>query len=197
MHHPLQCECGRLKGYVTLTGSETHGVCYCRDCQAYTHVLGKAREVLDEMGGTEVVGVRPGNVTFTQGREVLTCLSLTESGLLRWYAECCSTPIGNTPRNFKMSFVGLVHTCLRNSEQPLDASFGLVNMRANLKYAKGRPAPMRLGTITGVVRFAVSLVLARCSGAYRNTPFFDAAGTSIVTPRVLSRRELGRVMNAV
>jgi hypothetical protein len=181
---------------VIQTGSETHGVCYCRDCQAYARALGQEREVLDAMGGTEVVGVAPRNVVFTEGRESLACLSLTEEGLLRWYAGCCDTPIGNTPRDFKMSFVGVIHTCLRHSTRSIEDSFGPVRMRANIKDAKGKPDPMRMSTAVRLVPFAVSLLRARWSGAYRSTPFFSEGGTAVVTPRVLSKIELERAMKA-
>ncbi len=58
--------------------------------------------VLDERGGSQIIQVPPKNLTFTQGREVLASMRLTEKGLLRWYAGCCNTPIGNTlitPKN--------------------------------------------------------------------------------------------------
>jgi hypothetical protein len=42
-------------------------------------------------------------------------------GLLRWYAACCKTPIGNTLPNFRASFVGLIHSCLQNAGAPIAA----------------------------------------------------------------------------
>jgi len=69
-------------------------VCYCRDCQAFAHFLGKVDAILDERGGSEIIQVLPRNLTFTQGIELLACMRLTEKGLLRWYAACCNTPIG-------------------------------------------------------------------------------------------------------
>ena len=97
MSHPLQCRCGTLKGVIANPRSGNRVVCYCRDCQAFAYFLGREADVLDELGGSEVVQILPRNLTFTQGVETLACLRLTENGLLRWYAACCSTPIGNTP----------------------------------------------------------------------------------------------------
>jgi hypothetical protein len=46
-------------------------------------------------------------------------MSLSDKGMLRWYASCCNTPIGNTSRDFKVSHVGLLHNCLQESiKQP-------------------------------------------------------------------------------
>ena len=86
--------------------------CYCRDCQAFAHALGNPGAILDKLGGTDIVATLQQYVTFTKGTEALACLSLSERGLLRWYANCCNTPIANTARNPKLSYVGLVHTCL-------------------------------------------------------------------------------------
>ena len=39
--------------------------------------------------------------------------------MIRWYAGCCKTPIGNTLENHKISFVGLLHNCLETPERPI------------------------------------------------------------------------------
>src|SRR5450432_3257521 len=119
MKHPLQCRCGTLRGLVDEPQSANRVVCYCKDCQAFAHFLGRDSEILDELGGSEVIQTLPKNVTFTQGVESLACIRLTEKGLLRWYAKCCNTPVGNTLGAYKMSFIGLVHTCLESSGAPL------------------------------------------------------------------------------
>lgn len=197
MNHPLRCRCGTLKGYVSNPEEVNRGVCYCKDCQAYAYFLGKTGDILDEMGGTDVVATLPKYVTFTQGSEALACMSLSENGMLRWYASCCNTPVGNTPRNFKISYVGLVHTCLESPSRTLESSFGPVRMRVNTRNAKGRPA-MPKGKLAAMLRFASSLIRARLDGSYRSTPFFAAdRGTPIVAPKVLTSSERDRVMNAV
>ena len=198
MNHPLRCQCGTLRGHVSHPEGVSRGVCYCKDCQAYAHFLGKAGDILDEMGGTDVVATLPKHVTFTHGLEALACMSLTEKGMLRWYARCCNTPIGNTPRDFKVSHVGLVHTCLEDPSRTLDSSFGPVRMRVNTKNAKGRPKSMPISTIASVLRFMTSLVRARLDGSYKYTPFFvPDRGIPVVPPKVLTRDERDRVMNAV
>jgi Family of unknown function (DUF6151) len=187
-----------LKGYVSHPGEVNRGVCYCRDCQAYAHFLGKPGDILDAMGGTDVVATLPAHVTFTEGIDALTCMSLTDKGLLRWYASCCNTAIGNTSRHFKFSFVGLVHTCLENDpSRTVDASFGPVRMLTGTKTAKGKPPSMGFSTFSSVLRFLSTVLRARLDGRYKRTPFFDAQGKPIVAPKVLTANEHERVMNAV
>src|SRR5271165_2181914 len=109
MNHLLKCRCGTLKGSVGQSARVNRCICYCRDCQAFAHFLGRADETLDAQGGTDIVQTLPATIAFTQGVDALACMRLTENGLLRWYSACCSTPIGNTLANYKISFIGLVH----------------------------------------------------------------------------------------
>ena len=193
MNHPLRCRCGTLKGHVSHPENATRLVCYCKDCQAFAHFLGAADDVLDAAGGTSIVATLPKRVTFTEGVEFLACMSLTKTGLLRWYAKCCNTPIGNTPRGFKTSYVGLVHTCLADP-----SSFGPIRMRANTKSAKGPLPTLRTNTVAAIFRVLRSMIRARLNGDYQHTPFFVAdSGTPVVPPKVLSSAERERVMNAL
>ena len=140
----------------------------------------------------------PQYISFTRGIEKLACLSLTEQGLLRWYAGCCQTPIGNVLRNYKISYVGLVHNCLENGPTTIDSSFGPVRMVANGKHAKGKTDLMVLSTLMSVIGLAGSLLRARLDGSYKKTPFFEpASGTPIVQPHVLSAAERLRLKNNV
>jgi hypothetical protein len=153
---------------------------------------------LDAQGGTDVIQTRPANVTFTQGQETLACMRLTERGLLRWYAACCNTPIGNTLSNFRVSFVGLVHSCLEGAGGSLDDSFGPVRARVNTKSAKGEVRSGSAGMMSAILPLIAIVTRPRFDGSYKRTPFFSAdTGAPMVTPKVLSRSERERVMNAV
>lgn len=198
MTHSLRCQCGTLRGNVSHTELVCRGVCYCKDCQAYAHFLGKAGDVLDDMGGTDVIATLPQHVSFTQGLEALTCMSLSDKGMLRWYASCCNTPIGNTSRDFKVSHVGLLHNCLRDPSASLDSAFGPVRMRVGMKSAKGTPKAMAVSTTVAILQFMARLIRARLDGSYKKTPFFDpATGTPRVSPKVLSAAERESLMKAV
>jgi len=192
--HPLQCRCGHLKGLVDRPQTANRVVCYCRDCRAFAQWLGHESDILDERGGSDVIQTQPRNVTFTQGAESLQCMRLTSKGLVRWYAACCRTPIGNTLHSPKFSFIGLVHTCLESPTQPLGASFGPVRAWVNTKSAKGQPKPKTRGVSAVVFWFFATTAKARINGDYKRTPFFHAdTGALIVTPQVLSAEELGKV----
>jgi hypothetical protein len=190
MNHPLRCQCGTLRGQVSQPEKGTRIVCYCKDCQAFAAYLGNAGGILDALGGTDVISVHPQSVTFTDGKEALACVSLSESGLLRWYASCCNTPIGNTPRDFRMAFVGLVHSCLDDGTGSLDSAFGPVRMRTGAKGARGQPASSPWRGAATMAGFVASLLRARLNGSYRRTPFFNVEqGTPVVAPKVLTAQQ--------
>jgi hypothetical protein len=184
MQHPLQCRCGTVKGWVDPRGAN-RAMCYCKDCQAFAHFLGRDADILDELGGSQVIQAPQKNVMFTHGADALACMRLTEKGMLRWYAGCCKTPIGNTMANYKISFVGLVHTCLESANHPLENSFGPIRVWVNTKSALKNPKPKPKGLGAAILWFAATTVKARLDGSYRQSPFFVAGGAPIATPRVL------------
>ena len=126
-------------------------------------------------------------------------MSLSPNGTLRWYTSCCRTPIGNTPRNYRQSHVGLVQTCLSASGPSVDDSFGPVRMRVNVQSAKDKPPKTsQLGFAVAVLGYLGSLAWSRLSGMSRENPFFDAlSGRPRVQPRVLSPSERAELFSAI
>lgn len=186
--HSLRCRCGILQGVVQISRTANRALCYCADCQAYARFLDAS--ALDTSGGTEVVAMTPRHVRFVSGLESLACLSLSPRGLLRWYAQCCRTPIGNTPRNHRLAYVGLMHCCL-GDEAAREASFGPVRIAVNTKSARG-PVPSLPFTypVRAMLDLTRSLVGARLSGSYRQSPFFDTdTHAPVRKPLVLSKAE--------
>ena len=185
---PLRCACGDVRGVVReMAPSNTNrAICHCDDCQAFAHYVGRADEILDEHGGTEVLQVAPGTVEFTAGAERLVCLRLTESGPYRWYADCCKTPIGNTPANWRIGFVGLLRRCLDfDAAAAVESAAGPVGMRLFTKFATGDTTTMTKlpgFTPSGIVRFGLSILGGMLTGRYRRTPFFDGEGRPVATP---------------
>src|SRR3954471_4828426 len=102
----LRCQCGGLRGVAGNLAPETtlRCVCHCRDCRAYAHFLERP-DVLDGAGGTEIVQMARASLRIETGPELLACVRLSRSGMFRWHASCCRTPIGNTVPN--IPFVGL------------------------------------------------------------------------------------------
>ncbi|MGV2831432.1 DUF6151 family protein [Myxosarcina sp. GI1(2024)] len=198
MTHLIRCNCGKLNGKVMRTKNVNRCVCYCADCQAFARFLKRENEILDKMGGTSIIQTIPNNVTFSQGIENLACMRLTTTGLLRWYAACCNTPIGNTPPDPNISFIGLIHNCLSSDRNSLDKVFGAIRMQVNTKYAIGEDKPKPTGVLSGTLRVIGMILKARLDGSYKRTPFFaPESGAPIVSPKVLSKQEFKDVMDAV
>lgn len=197
MPHPVSCSCGKLKGRLEQTQGVNRGLCYCADCQAFARFLKRDAEILDERGGTDIVQTVPKHLIFTEGLEHLACMRLSPKGLLRWYAACCNTPIGNTLPNFKFSFVGLVHNCLAEESVSLDQAFGPKRMQLNTQSALGQPKPETFGLLQAIPRLAGMLLKTRLDGSYKRSPFFTDAGEPIVTPKVLSLQERQALKSAV
>src|SRR5262249_41181294 len=103
----LSCRCGEVRGLVRDASPATANrvVCYCDDCQAFLHYLGRT-DLLDAQGGTDIVQVAPASLTFDR-RERIVGVRLGPKGLYRWYASCCRTPVGNTVGP-AIPFVGIV-----------------------------------------------------------------------------------------
>lgn len=187
----LRCRCGAVQGNVDSRNLYSRAVCYCSDCQAFARFLGSPEDILDKQGGTDIVAILPAAVHFSAGLERLACMSLSQKGMLRWYASCCRTPIGNTPRDWKTSYVGLVSTCLPNP----DESFGPLTIAFNTKAARGKVEATSFATFRGFVRIMRKVIGARLRGRYKENPFFTpGSGTPIKTPQILTlaeRKSLG------
>ena len=107
---PLRCRCGRVRG-VASDVSPSSGfrfVCYCKDCQAFARFLERA-DVLDPAGGTDIFQMPPGRVKLTAGTDALRCLRLSNK-VLRWYTDCCRTPIANTAAGPRFPVVAVIHS---------------------------------------------------------------------------------------
>jgi len=197
MNHPLQCRCGTIKGYVANPDAGRRAICYCKDCQAFARFLRQAETILDVAGGTRIVATSPDNVHFSQGLDALACMSLSDRGLLRWYATCCNTPIGNTPRDFKVPYIGLIENCLQSVAPSVEESFGPTRIVLNVRSAKIPVKSSSIRTTLGMVRVMAAVITARLRGAYKRNPLFQqSAGAPIVAPRVLSKAEREAVTNA-
>lgn len=187
MSFPLRCRCGALQGHLDQPQRAARAVCYCRDCQAYAHFLGDAQRVLDAQGGTDIIATSPHRIHFTRGIERLRCVSLSEKGLLRWYADCCRTPLGNTPRDPKLPYVGLVSACLDGSAEKRDAAFGPARAVLNSGSAKGKVAATPFALFWGMVKILRNVLGARLGRKQGENPFFEAgSGKPVAEPQVLT-----------
>jgi hypothetical protein len=182
MEHPLRCRCGSVEGYVESPRRAGRGVCYCKDCQAFARFLGTPEQILNKRGGTDIIATLPRFVHFTRGVDRLRCMSLSPRGLLRWYADCCRTPVANTPRDAKVPYVGLVSSCLPGSSSELDAAFGPAKIALNTGSASAPVGATPIANFFGAMKIARNIVSARLGGGSRDNPFFRP-GTSHSGPR--------------
>ncbi len=188
MNHRIECQCGALQGELSETNRAVRGVCYCKDCRAYSNFLGKKSEIHDELGGAEFVATQSRYVTFARGAENLACVSLSEKGALRWYAKCCNTAIGNTARDWKLPYVGLVHSCLKAEPAAYERSFPRIQMRVSPESAHAKPPGMGLGNMFTLMTLIPRIMKGRLNGSYKTTPFFTT-GTPVVDVKELSPAE--------
>ena len=193
MTHHLQCQCGALQGELSQPQQGVRGVCYCKDCRAYTQHLGRGNGLHDALGGVEFVATLAKQLRFTRGAENLVCLSLSDKGLLRWHAKCCNTPIGSTLRNWRVPYVGLTHACLSADPAAFERAFPRIQMRVNTASAKAPPPAMRLRTGLALGALISRVMSSRFTGSYRQTPFFSSpTGSPVFQPIVLTREERQR-----
>ncbi len=190
MIYALRCRCGTIQGQVDTAQSADRALCYCKDCQAYARFLSGQLDMLNSQGGTEIIASLPRSVHFTAGKDRLACMSLSEKGLLRWYASCCNTAIGNTPRDSKMSYVGLVRTCLPGDETEMTNAFGPLKIALNTESAGGKVSSTPAATFFGVLKIIRNLIGSRLTGKHKMTPFFRPNSNEPITaPKNLTPAE--------
>lgn len=195
MNLNLSCTCGKLKGLAeNISGPIGNRiVCMCDDCQAFAHYLNRAKDILDVNGGTEIFQVAPFRIKIISGIENLKCIRLSDKGMIRWFAECCNTPIGNTMVSHKVPFVGMIHLLMSSSvgTSQYEKVVGPILAKSMGRFGIGQlpkdahqKAPMHL--IFRIIRF---LFLAWIRKQYQPSPFFDSGGRPVVEPKVLSKDE--------
>jgi hypothetical protein len=174
----LGCRCGEVHGWLrgASPSAVNRAICYCDDCQAFLHHLGRA-DLLDAHGGTDIVQAAPRTVTFDRGRERIVGVRLSPKGLYRWYASCCKTPLGNTSKP-TLPFVGMAPEVFRGAPDTArrDAVFGKVRGGVYGQHATG-------GAPEGSTKLDVRLIADvmrrilgwKLTGKTWPHPFFDRA----------------------
>jgi hypothetical protein len=195
----LACDCGTVRGVAhgVTPDNVNRLVCYCGDCQSFACHLGRADDLFDRHGGTEIVQMAPVRLELTHGREQLACLRLRKDGLVRWYARCCRTPIANTLFGPRPPFAGVFR---RFVEDPAatEAVLGPVRAHVNLTSVKDRAtleAPDR-PPARAIVRLLRLMFSWWISGDPRRSALRRPDGQPLVTPEVLTADELRRAGQA-
>jgi Family of unknown function (DUF6151) len=192
---PLRCRCGHVRG-IAREISPSGGlrfVCYCNDCQAFARFLQRP-DVLDAAGGTDIFQMPPAHMKLTAGADAVRCLRLSDRGVLRWYSDCCRTPIGNTAANPGFPIIGLIHSfmdiaaCGRLKDDVLGPPVCRIHERSAVEtLPPDAPPPPSLGVF---FRRASKLLGWWMCGLGRPSPLFDdRTKAPLAVPRVLTRSE--------
>lgn len=157
---------------------------------------------MDAHGGTEILQISPARLSITEGNDRLACLRLRPKGLLRWYAACCKSPLGNTQATGQVPFVGLFCSALGPSAAEVEVALGPIRARVNGRFAQGDRGPddhaeleaFERWSLPMILRFARIVLAARLRGDHRRSPFFDSrTGDPVAVPRILTEAELSAV----
>lgn len=194
----LRCRCGRMRGVASGVSPSTgfRFICYCEDCQAFARFLERA-DLLDPAGGTDIFQMPPGRVKLTAGTDAMRCLRLSNK-VLRWYTDCCWTPIANTAAGPRFPVIGLVQSFMDHeaNSRSRDEVFGPPLCGIYERSAVGPLPPNAPGPPSmGVFARRASKMLGWCvHGLGRPTPFFDdRTKAPRAVPRVLTRSERAAV----
>jgi hypothetical protein len=150
-------------------------VCYCKDCQAFARFLERS-DVLDPAGGTDIFQMPPARVKLTEGTDAIRCISLSKN-VLRWYADCCSTPIGNAAADPRFPIAAIIHSFMDHEGHQRDDVLGPPVCRIYERSATGplpsnAPGPPSLRLFG---RRAYMMLGWWMRGLAQPSPFFDAA----------------------
>jgi hypothetical protein len=132
-------------------------------------------------------------VKLTAGTDAVRCLSFSGT-VLRWYADCCRTPIANTAAGPRFPVVALIHSfmCGEAGGPSRDELLGPPLCRIYQRSATGPlPANAPPRPSLGVFAHRTAKVLGWwVCGLGRPNPFFDdRTNVPLSAPRVLAPGE--------
>lgn len=180
MDIPLKCDCGRVTGVAeNVSGALGNRiVCYCGSCQKFARHVGRAEDVLDEYGGTDIFQMPISHFKLTSGADQVRCVHVTEGGLHRWYADCCKTLIGNTGGP-AVPFIGMIHSFM-DDEGVRDRNLGPIRAHVFPDGAlQPLPADTRSSMFPVIVSFLWRLLTWKLQGKNKPNPLFDDKGHPI------------------
>lgn len=198
----LQCRCGHVRGAAAEVAPQSgfRFICYCKNCQGFARFLGRP-DVLDTAGGTDIFQMPAGLVKLTAGMHAIRSLSFS-GNVLRWYTDCCRTPLGNTAASAGFPVIAIIPSFMSVSvgERSRDEVLGLPLCRIHEKSATGPlpPDAPPAGSV-GIFAYRTSKLLGWwMRGLGRPNPFFDGkTGAPLSTPHRLTPSERAALDNAV
>ena len=184
----FSCRCGQVNGVVAnyRRSQANRVVCYCGDCRGFVNWL-KQPDHLDARGGVDILHLAQGDVRIDQGRELVACMRLSPKGMFRFYATCCSTPLGSTV-SAGLPLVGFSTTIFDSTvdREPVLGPALVVNGASAL----GGPMPERKLAVVGMM-MRVGALLARWKimGRGKPSPFFSDQGQPVAAPMIITKEQ--------
>lgn len=131
----------------------------------------------------------PSKLIITEGSQYLRSLRLTPKGLIRWYAGCCNTPVGNT-LSAKLPFIGVIEAFISANED-VESKLGPVRGSVFVKSARTPPPASLRGsdnTFSLHTRILVSLLKWKIKYSQCQSPFFLPDGNPVCQPRIVKKK---------
>jgi hypothetical protein len=187
---PFQCRCGELTGKLsdisTLAGD--HVVCHCSDCLSFARFCDPDR-VPAVVDGVQLFQTRVSRMTISSGKENLACVHLTDRPVLRWYSQCCRTPLFHTVDTGWYPFV-TTHVAILDA----DCRIAAIGEPRGHTFVGDVPAALRnfreVSRFGIMARFIVRMWKDWLSGDFRRAELFEPATLKpIAEPRRLSLAE--------
>lgn len=155
------------------TGS--HAECFCEGCRAGELYTGAPDPAPAPVG---IFQTSPHQLDIIKGHEHLAVFSFGPKNLLRWHASCCGSPLFNSMRNPKVSFVGMRTNLFADT-----TALGPVITQSYIPAPNGKT---RHEGIYGLIWQAVLRIAKnRITGRWKQTPLFDVVSDSPVAPVTL------------
>ncbi|NVJ98675.1 MAG: hypothetical protein HWE25_11015 [Alphaproteobacteria bacterium] len=172
---PVSCTCGKVKGVIRGLGAHNsnHVRCPCDGCQSYAQYLGRADDMLDERGFSNIFQIDPSTYEIHEGMEHVAGVRITRTGPIRWYADCCKTPLGNTLPRGGIAFLGVLPICTghKGTDKAVVDMVGPVRAIANARTPQ--PIGARVKTFFMLMHLMRLMLLWRIRGGKSWKPFFD------------------------
>lgn len=171
----ISCGCGKVTGVIRGLGASNsnHVMCPCNGCQSYAHFLGRADDMLDDKGFSNIFQIDPKTFEIHEGMDHVAGVRITRTGPIRWYADCCKTPLGNTLPRGGIAFLGVLPICTGHK----GGSSAVVDMVGPARGIANARTPQSLGA--RIRTFFMLAHLFRLMGWWRLRggkswkPFFD------------------------
>mmetsp|Transcript_20151 Transcript_20151/g.46429 ORF Transcript_20151/g.46429 Transcript_20151/m.46429 type:complete len:205 (-) Transcript_20151:297-911(-) len=186
---PLSCACGEVQGTLSGSGKGSYIVCYCTCCQDMHTFLGK-ESLMDAQGGCHFRMTAPGDIKFTKGESKINSFKLTEkTGTVRWYTDCCKSPIGATVSDLPPFMMDLSTSFIAAKDRALVArSLGPITMRMFADSSKKdtsaldnpKPSSRTFWLFTYMYHFLKFSIRWWWRGALSPHPFFVKGGKKLI-----------------